>query len=172
MLEIYKAVCLNQFEASFCMFHACVERCSDVAWNRPAANHPVCRAAFHTLFYADFYLGANEPKFREQPFHRAHPELFRDYEELEYRPAVRLYDKPSIRMYLDYCREKARRVISVETEESLAGPSGFARRMGTRAELHVYNMRHVQHHVAQLSLRLRVDENVDIPWVGSGWREV
>jgi hypothetical protein len=41
----------------------------------------------------------------------------------------------------------------------------------SRAELYVYNLRHIQHHAAQLSLRLRLDHGVNIAWVGSGWRE-
>ena len=41
-----------------------------------------------------------------------------------------------------------------------------------RAELHVYSIRHIQHHAAQLSLRLRLDAGVAIPWIGVGWREV
>ncbi len=172
MLETYKTLCLNQFEASFCMLNACIERCCDAAWNRPVANQPFCRATFHTLFFADFYLETDESTFREQEFHRRNTELFGDYEELEDRPAVRSYDKPSVRKYLQYCREKAERVIAAETADSLAGPSGFARRNVTRAELHVYNMRHVQHHAAQLSLRLRLDAKIDVPWVGSGWRDV
>jgi hypothetical protein len=73
---------------------------------------------------------------------------------------------------LDHCRQKAIKVIAAETEASLKGPCRFARRTITRAELHVYNMRHVQHHAAQLSLRLRLNAKIDIPWIGSGWREL
>ena len=43
-----------------------------------------------------------------------------------------------------------------------------SRRYFTRAELHLYNIRHIQHHAAQLILRLRLDTDVDIPWVGRG----
>jgi hypothetical protein len=53
----------------------------------------------------------------------------------------------------------------------LAGPSGFRRRKCSRAELHVYNVRHIQHHAAQLILRLRLDTDVDVPWVGQAWIE-
>jgi hypothetical protein len=49
---------------------------------------------------------------------------------------------------------------------------GFARRTFSRAELYAYNTRHIQHHAAQLSLRLRIDAGVDIPWIGLGWREL
>jgi len=40
--------------------------------------------------------------------------------------------------------------------------------IGSRAELHIYNIRHIQHYAAQLSLRLRLDTEVDIPWVSHG----
>ena len=40
--------------------------------------------------------------------------------------------------------------------------------MLTRAELYVLNLRHIQHHAAQLSLRLRVDADAATPWISSG----
>ena len=76
-----------------------------------------------------------------------------------------------MKTYLQHCRTKAAAVIAAETAESLRGPSGFERRTFCRAELYVYNIRHVQHHSAQWSLRLRVEAQEAIPWVGSGWRE-
>lgn len=172
MLDTYKELIANQFEAALCTLGVCIDRCPDAAWNAPVANLKFCQVAFHTLFYTDFYLGPSAGAFRQQPFHRDHPGFFRDYEELEDRAQVLLYDKPSIKTYLDHCRKKAAEVVGAETVETLAGPSGFERRTFSRAELHVYNIRHIQHHAAQLSLRLRMDSNQDIPWIGSGWREV
>jgi hypothetical protein len=125
--------------------------------------------AFHTLFYADYYLGPDDASFRLQPFHRDHSDFFRDYEEFEDRPQVLLYDKRAVNIYLDHCRRKAADVIATETADSLAAACGFARRNMSRAELYVYNIRHIQHHAAQLSLRLRLDFGESIPWVGSGW---
>ena len=61
--------------------------------------------------------------------------------------------------------------IARESANVLKGPSGFAWRKCTRAELHCYNIRHVQPHAAQLSLRLRLDANVHIPWVSHAWKE-
>lgn len=172
MLDTFKGLIVNQFEAAFCTLQTCIDRCPDSAWDAPVANLKFCQVAFHTLFFTDFYLGPNADALRLQPFHRDHERFFRDYEELEDRPQVLLYDKPSIKTYLEHCRKKAADVIAAETAESLAGPSGFERRMFSRAELHVYNIRHIQHHAAQLSLRLRLGFQQDIPWIGSGWREV
>ena len=126
---------------------------------------------FHTLFFADFYLGNNESELREQPFHQNNPELFADYEQLLPRSATSLYDKTSIDKYLRYCRQKAKNKIASETEQSLEAQADFPRRDFSRAELYVYNLRHVIHHAAQLTLRLRLDTDVDIPWVSTGWKE-
>ena len=74
-------------------------------------------------------------------------------------------------MYGTFCREKASATIGEETEQTLCAEARFPRRNCSRAELHVYNIRHIQHHAAQLTLRLRLDTDVDVPWIGSGWRD-
>jgi hypothetical protein len=170
MLETYKQVIANQLDAALCMLDLCVERCPDALWNGRVGNLAFCQVAFHTLFFTDFYLGSpNEDAFRSQPFHRDHGHIFRDYEELEDRVQVLLYDKPAIKDYLVHCRNKASQVIFAETEDSLRGPCGFARKAFSRAELYVLNIRHIQHHTAQLSLRLRLATHESIPWAASGW---
>ncbi len=68
-------------------------------------------------------------------------------------------------------RTKAKETLAQESAEILVGPSGFRRRNCSRAELHVYNIRHIQHHAAQLILRLRLDAGIAIPWVSREWKE-
>ena len=172
MLDTTKRLLANQFEAAFCTLGACLDRCPAGAWNGPVANYKFCQLAFHALLFADYYLGEDAESFRLQQFHRDHPDIFRNYEEFEPRPPVLLYDLASIKLYLVYCRGKASEAIAAETTESLSAPAAAFRRTFSRAELHVYNIRHIQHHAAQLSLRLRLDHQVEIPWVGSGWREL
>jgi hypothetical protein len=169
MLDTVKELLAHQYEAALCMLTFCIDRCPEDAWNAPVANLAFCQVAFHTLFFTDVYLGPDEESVRLQPFHREHAGVFRDYEEFEPRRQQLLYERPWIRTYLDYCRRKASDVVAAETAESLTSGHGFPRRPPSRAELHVYNIRHIQHHAAQLSLRLRLDAGVDVPWVGSGW---
>lgn len=172
MLDTLEELIADQFEAAFCMLKTCISRCPDAAWDEPVANLRFCQVAFHALRFADFYLGQNADALNRQPFHRDLEPFFRDYEELEDRVQVLLYDKPSIQTSLEHGRKKAAEVIAAETVEPLTDPSGFERRTFSRAELHVLNVRHIQHHTAQLSLRLRIDSQRDIPWIESGWREV
>ncbi len=172
MLDTTKKLIAHQFEAALCTLNTCIDRCPDASWNAPVGNQPFCQVVFHALFFADYYLGPDEESFRGQPFHRDNEAFFADYEQLEDREPVSLYRLAAIRKYMEHCRKKASDIIASETAESLSGPARFERRDFSRAELHVYTIRHIQHHAAQLSLRLRLDANQDIPWIGSGWRDV
>jgi len=172
MLATFKELIANQFEAAFCTLGVCIDRCPDSAWDAQVVNLKFCQVAFHTLFFADYYLEANAESQQTQRFHLDNPDFFRDYEELLPKRQELLYDKPSINKYLKHCRHKAATAIADETDEILRNPCGFKPKTFSRAELHVYNIRHIQHHAAQLSLRLRIDSSVDVPWIGSGWHEV
>jgi hypothetical protein len=172
MLETYRRLIVSQYEAVLSGLNFCLDRCPDALWEAPVGDVAFCQVVFHALFYADYYLEPREDTIREQPFHRENPAFFRDYEELAPRVPVHLYARADIKRYLQYCRDKAGATLTHETEAVLSGPSGFARRTIPRAELHVYNIRHLQDHVAQLNGFLAVQIGLDIPWFGGGWHTV
>jgi hypothetical protein len=132
----------------------------------------VLSGAFHTLIFADLYLGRDVESLRQQAFHRENASVFADYEELEDRVPQQVDEKSFIKAYLRHCRDKTSRVIAAETLETLNRTPGFDGKQVSRAEVHVTNFRHIIHHAAQLTLRLRLDTNEDIPWIYSGWRDV
>lgn len=169
MYDTFRQLIGNQYEASFCTLAHCVDECPDSHWNALVGLHPFSQLTFHTLFFADYYLGHDADDFRQQAFHKGNLELFDEYEQLEDREPASVYTREQIEMYGRFCRDKASTTIREETEQTLCSPARFARRDFSRAELHVYNIRHIQHHAAQLILRLRLDTSVAIPWVGSGW---
>ncbi len=171
MLDTLKDLIINQFEAAASTLNACIDACPEAAWNGPVVNYKFCQAVFHTVFYADYYLGQTDADFRREAFHSDNADVFRDYEELEPRVPVHLYEKAWIKKYLTYCRQRCRSVAASETAQSLAAPTKFPRKDFSRAELYVYNIRHIQHHAAQLSMRLRLDYQADVPWFRSGWKE-
>lgn len=173
MLNTLKELLARQYEASLSMLNLAVDGCPDASWNASVARWKFCQVAFHATFFTDLYLqpGDDIDALKRQAFHVERRADFRDYEELGDRPQVLLYERKFVLSYLQNVRRKAQETIARETAEVLAGPSGFHWRLCSRAELHVYNIRHVQHHAAQLSLRLRLDADVDIPWVGHAWRE-
>jgi hypothetical protein len=84
-------------------------------------------------------------------------------------------DRNELLAYVQICREKALASIGTETMESLAGPSGFSWYQCSRGELHLINIRHIQHHTGPLSAFPRrvvppCQDHRALPWVASGWR--
>jgi uncharacterized damage-inducible protein DinB len=77
----------------------------------------------------------------------------------------RPFSKTELQTYLAHCRRKCRTVIVHLTEEAARKVCGFAWLDLSIAELLLYNMRHTQHHAAQLNLILRQKTGSAPRWV-------
>ncbi len=168
IVDEYKVLILAQMKAALATMSQCIVGCPSEDWHEAHRDYPFSQVVFHTLFFTDYYLQVDGAGFKEQSFHRAHPALFQDYEELEWNAPVNLYDRALCARYLDFCVEKAEAVIGSDTEKTLFGPSGFAGKEFTRAELYVYVTRHIQHHAAQLGLRVQMQTGNELEWVHRG----
>ena len=114
---------------------------------------------FHTLFFLDVYLSDSLERFTPPaPF---------TLDELD--PAgilpERPYTKDELQSYLEYGRSKCKKTIETLTDEKAAKRCGFDWVDISVAELLLYNMRHVQHHAAQLNLILRQTIDSAPRWV-------
>jgi hypothetical protein len=164
MTDTLKNLIIYQFSASLDTLNYCIQTCPDTEWQEDHKDAPFSQVVFHALFYADFYLGRDSVPFKEQPFHVSHRDKFSDYEELEDKRPEHLYEKEFCLEYLAHCKAKLKATVEAETTETLAGESGIDFRIISRAELYVYNMRHIQHHAAQLGLRIQMVTGKEMPW--------
>lgn len=168
MLDLYKESTLGQFEAALAMLKQCIERCPNELWESKIAELTVRQVAYHTLFFVDFYLTPDEAAFELRDLHR----IGGDEREPINSPGL---DKQGTLDYLNFGLDKLQATIAAETEESLRGPSGFSWVNFSRAEMHLYNLRHVQHHAGQISAHLRrldpaCKDRHALRWVRTGWR--
>jgi uncharacterized damage-inducible protein DinB len=168
MTALYKTAVTSQLIAALKTLEQSMDRCDDQTWAADHIDTAVNQVVFHTLFFTDLYLNRGTDGFQKQPFHQENRDFFQDYEEFEDRPQTNTYDKTACREYLAHCIRKVRSVVESETETTLNGESGFEWRKCTRAELHIYNMRHIQHHAAQLGLRHQLLGGDPLKWVGEG----
>ncbi len=171
MHDTIKQLLANQYEAALCALSFPVNECPTDQWHQPVANHKFCQAAFHALINTDMFLNGRIETQKAQPFHVENADIFRDYEEFEDRIPVLTYEMEFITQYLAHCRAKAAQTIADETAESLVADAPFAHLPFSRTEMHLHTIRHLQHHAAQLSLKLRQTGDPNIPWAKSGWRE-
>jgi hypothetical protein len=158
----------NQMLAALATLKQGIDNCPDHQWNESHNDAPFSQAAFHGLFFLDYYLSEGEEDFKSQAFHREHTCLFRDYEELLDKKPEHLYSKAEITGYLGFCRQKIDDYFREKSRRDWLETSGH--RNMSLLELAVYNTRHIQHHAAQLGLRLQQVSGRELQWVGSGWR--
>lgn len=161
----------NQLLAALYMLRDCIDRCPDDEWDERHDDYPFSQVVFHVLFDCDYHLCDSLTELMDQPFHKRNSESFADYEELnEDRIPERLYERDFIRLYYDHCRKRAKSVIRAKSTADLVIPNTDIERVMTRLERYVNAIRHMQHHVAQLGLRLQFLTGNEMNWVSSGRR--
>jgi hypothetical protein len=170
MIDAFKSALVGQFHAALSMLKAAVEQCPEAHWHGLVGTQPFSHVAYHTLFYTDFYLSPDEASYRRPELHREEYQVFGgtklppEQEPISDSPIPR----EVILQYVELCRRKASENIAAETEETLAGPSGFPWYKISRAEFLLNNVRHIQHHTAHMSLYLRRVAEIEIRWVQTG----
>jgi DinB superfamily len=149
----------QQFGAAIDMLENALIACPEDLWGDRSQTPEYWYITYHTLFWLDYYLS-------ESPEGFAPPA---PYTLAEMDPAgvlpERVYTKDELCAYLEHGRRKCRALIDALTEETAQARFVSGRREFTRIELLLYNMRHVQHHAAQLNLILRQKTNSAPDWV-------
>jgi len=143
-----KTIIWHQFGAAIDMLENAIRACPDDVWGNRIKHSEFWYIAFHALFYLDFYLAQSDKGFVPPP-----PFTLDELDERGLLPD-RVYAKQELLAYLEYGREKCRSTIASMTEERANQRCGFDWLDITVAEVLLYNMRHVQHHAAQLNLLL------------------
>ena len=162
--QLLKQLVADQMEAALAMLNDCVEKCPEQHWDGVIGKYSFWQVVYHTLCFVDLYLSPGEAAYTARP--EFHPLGMKEFE-AEY-PSRRFTREEMLR-YMAICREKITEIMMGETERSLAGESGFSWLSFSRAEAHVYNMRHIQHHTGQLSAFLR-RAGTEPKWVRAGWK--
>jgi DinB superfamily len=146
----------NQFGASIDMLENAIIMCPDEHWD---TKLNFWYAAYHCIFWTDYYLTA-EPGTFEPPA----PFTLSEFDPAGKMPG-RTYTKAELLSYLEYCRQKASELIAGLTHDRLSDRWINDYKNYSLLEILLYNIRHIQHHSAQLNLLLRQTINNAPAWV-------
>ena len=146
----------SQFGASIDMLENAIKLCPDELWD---SEVPFSGNAYHALFFLDYYLTLDPVGFTARsPF---------THSEFEDEPPSVPFSRNEILNYLDFNRNKCHDLIMSLTDE--LSKSRWINESKTMDyslfEILLYNMRHVQHHAAQLNMMLRNQINKAPNWV-------
>ena len=161
-----REVIQSQYLAALEMLEQAIQHCPDALWDHPGDKNRFWHLSYHALFYTHLYLQNSEKEFSPWSKHR---ERYHSLEPLPQPP----YDEPQIRdsyskeEVLEYHRIVQEQVVEKIATLDLNGPSGFYWLPFSKAELLLYNLRHIQQHTGELCERLGTQVNIDVEWVGT-----
>jgi hypothetical protein len=166
--SFWNSIIWEQFGAAIDMLDNAITACPDEVWCRDPLKRPewvrndvvgFWYVAYHTIFFLDYYLSG-----RSQGFVPPKPFTADELDPAGLLPE-RPFTKDELREYLMDCRRKCQETIAAMTDEIARQPCAFGRLSISNGELLLYNMRHVQHHAAQLNLILRQTTDSAPDWV-------
>jgi hypothetical protein len=159
----------SQYHAALKMLRDAILACPDAGWNDPADGPArFWRVAYHTLFYAHFYLQQSQETFLPWELHR---------DEAQYISSVPLDDQCPPKSYEPYTRAELLRYADlcdgmidpgVDALDLSAPQCGFPWYEMSTLEHQIVNIRHIQNHAAILSHRLRRSAGVAVAWARKG----
>ena len=159
----FKETIWKQFGASIDMLENAILLCAPAVWD---TEKKFWYIAYHTIFYLDYYLTLEPDQFSPPS-----PYTLSEFDPSGAMPD-RTYSKEELLSYLEYSRKKCYNLIVGMTDEITKARWINEYEDYSVFEILLYNMRHVQHHSAQLNLLLR-QEIQDAPkWISRAEREL
>jgi hypothetical protein len=163
------AVLKSQYHTALAMLRQAIDQCPDDLW-LAASEHanPIWHIAYHTLFFTHLYLQKDHESLT--PWRHAR-DGYQCFGPVPWPPHYTpKFDQPYTRAevfeYWDICDRMLDSAL--DSLDLTARESGFPwyNPMG-KLEHQFVNIRHIQHHTAQLIDRIRLaDPNAEFRWVG------
>ena len=152
------SVFVSQYRASITMLQEAIIKSPDALWDDSAHENKYWHIAYHTLFFTHLYLAPSESAFQPWPKGR------KGYQDLSVKRRDVIYSKAELEEYTAFVFQRVHEGVNVPLQDA---PNGFEwLPKFSRLELHLYNIRHIQHHTGQLADRLKT-ANIGGPrWVG------
>lgn len=157
MENSFKVSLWKQFGASIDMLENAINMCPADFWD---TEKKFWYNAYHCLFWLDYFLTLEPSTFLPpKPF------TLSEFDPSGVMPE-RTYTKEELLSYLHASREKCHQLIKGLTAEEIVNQRWINEyRNYSVFEILLYNMRHVQHHAAQLNMLLRQEINEAPKWV-------
>ena len=154
----------GQYRAAMGMLRETIEKCPPGLW--AASEPPIAfwRVVYHTLFFTHLYLQPGVEEFRPWVHHREEQECLGPLPWPPHRmPKIgEPYTREQMLAYWTTCDEMV--AAAVDRLDLSAGKCGFPWYPIPKLDHQITNIRHIQHHAAVLSARLRYAAGVDIEW--------
>lgn len=155
----------SQYKASLGMLGQALEKVPNQEWNNEDYNNPIWQITYHILWATKFYLGSNPESYI--PFVNAIEGAeslggSQDWENPDENINIEgFHTKNELESFIKEIENNLEKNLAVLPLEEL---SGFDWYPYSRLELHINNIRHIQHHTGQIIERLKSKGINYFPW--------
>lgn len=139
----------GQFGAAIDMLERAIQVCPEHLWATGPEYQQFWYLSYHTLFFLDYNMHGNPDTYQPRP-----PFGLTELDPVGLLPE-RVFTKEELLDYLVHCHKQCRIVTQSMTSTQGMSICPYPERKMSHYEFLLYNMRHVQHHAAQLNLLLR-----------------
>ena len=156
----------SQFYAALEMLKQAILKCPASRWNDREARKKFWQISYHALFYTHLYLQDSEKDFKPWIKHRDQNQILG---QLPWPPhdnpkIGEPFSKGEILEFLEFCQKQVEDKV---TDLNLEAESGFDWLPFSKLELQIYNIRHLQHHAAELIEWSGATESIEANWIGT-----
>ena len=168
-----RAALKSQYHGALTMLRQAIERCPDDLWFDKTHRNAYWQVAYHALFFTHLYMVQEEAAFRPWEGHQGNvqnpdaiaPDPPDPPGDLPILPNP--YTKSEALAYWKICDEMVDQTVdSLDLNRPNSGFSWYP--TTPKLEHQIMNIRHTQHHTAQLADRLRFAANIGTRWVRGG----
>jgi hypothetical protein len=165
-----RAALKSQYHAALAMLKNAIELCPESLWSKSGHTNECWQVAYHALFFAHMYGQPNEAAFKPWKDHVAdvqYPDgIAGPSDPKSSLPLLaRPYTKEQVLEHWSFCDGQID--AAVDSIDLHSNESGFWWYPIPKVEHQIVNLRHIQHHTAQLADRARTAVDKGVDWVGA-----
>ncbi|MBK8504854.1 MAG: hypothetical protein IPL46_23170 [Saprospiraceae bacterium] len=160
LMKTIKSALISQLRASLMMLQKGVVTCSDDLWVTDQYSNRTWQLVYHALFFTDLYLYQHLDERKRFYLHK------KDYQNLGEANSKDPYSKMEMAEYITYINDRIENAI--DSLDLLGEDCGFYWYKVNKMEHQMVNLKHLQHHVAQLLERIRLHQDQGIGWIRDG----
>jgi hypothetical protein len=160
----------SQFHAALAMLRDAVEKCPAELWDDGRYTNRCWQVAYHALFFVHYYLQPTSEGFEPWMGHRTasqHPDSIPGppdpASDLPLIPEM--FTRDEVLAYWQVCEGLVDELV--DAIDLTSDASGFSWYPIPKLEHVLVNLRHVQHHAAQIADRVRTHADVGVNWAGA-----
>ena len=160
MKNLLKNTLLKQYNKTLDILIHVIGKYDETLWlNDSDYRHPAWQLVYHALYYANIYCAPNEKAKVKWPRQIKDYHLFMKTKKQEFASP---YSRDDMLAFLEFFRGKIPGYLEHLEPEADCWPHWYDE---NQLEFHINNIRHIQHHTAEVIERADIISKFDYPWI-------